>query len=178
MRITALLTFISAFALPSALSAYIPRAGTDTMKPFFLVSSSATESSNLLPLRTDGTLTSSRPLALFSIKEGRLVAVRYPEESPDLRPHIDAPQIPPGVCATYGGLRFVEIVSTNKCARYATFEIKSHPDPRLGSRLTFNREGAFYACGDTKVVAYRVAPGDGPQNVPCDPIDLWTVPAS
>ncbi|KAF8641746.1 hypothetical protein AX16_009823 [Volvariella volvacea WC 439] len=171
MKITALLTFISAFALPSAINAYVP-SGADT-PAFYLVSSSTSGSSNLLPVRMDGSLTGSQPPAIFYFKQGRLVATPS-QGGPEFRPLIDSP--PMGACATYGALGFVQGTSTNKCARYDSFYIQSNPEnAQLGARLTFNWQGAFYACSGARVY-YKLAPGDGPQG--CDPISLWTVAAS
>jgi hypothetical protein len=58
-------------------------------------------------------------------------------------------------CSSYGQLGFVEGSSSNKCAKYNTFNIQSDPEnSQLGARLTFNFVGGFYSCGSGQDVSY------------------------
>jgi len=57
-------------------------------------------------------------------------------------------------CSTYGPLGFVQGSSSNKCARYETFQYQANPEnSQLGSRLVFNWVGGFYSCGSGKDVS-------------------------
>ncbi|KAF8641740.1 hypothetical protein AX16_009817 [Volvariella volvacea WC 439] len=82
MKISTLLTFLGTLVFPSVVNAYVPP-GADT-PAFYLVSSSTSGSSNLLPVRIDNvaggyaTLTGSQPLGIFYFKRGRLVAAQPP----------------------------------------------------------------------------------------------------
>jgi hypothetical protein len=119
------------------------------------------------------------------------VALDARESSTD-RANIGAIPVSSG-CSTYGPLGF-SASSTDKCAMYDSFYIKSNPEnAQLGAKLVFNWVGGFYACGYSRDVGvdvqfvvcriftdefsqvwYKVARDDGPAG--CSAIDLYTVP--
>ncbi len=60
-------------------------------------------------------------------------------------------------CSTYGQLGFVTGSSSDKCAKYNSFQIQSDTEnSQLGAQLTFNYVGGFYACGSGKDVGVDV----------------------
>ncbi|PFH47143.1 hypothetical protein AMATHDRAFT_50519 [Amanita thiersii Skay4041] len=171
---------LSAAALFSVTSAVVVP-GADTPE-FYLVASSGNSGANLLPLRTNGgaggyaTLTGSGPIGKFYFYQGKLVAA-IDGSTATQRPLIGSVLGPTG-CTTYGSLGFTQGSSSNKCARYDSFYIRSNEqNSQLGAKLTFNWVGEFYACGSAQDVWYKVNPDDGPGGVsPCNRIDLYTVP--
>ncbi|PPQ84418.1 hypothetical protein CVT24_009815 [Panaeolus cyanescens] len=160
-------------------AARVPNADTPT---FYLVSSSQTAGSNLLPLRINGgsggysTLKGTGPIGQFYFYQGHLVALDPNGSTSTYRPNIGRVLGSTG-CSTYGNLGFVQGSSSNKCAKYDGFQIQVDPENgQLGSRLTVDFTGAFYSCGAGEDVVYKVNPNDGPSG--CNRIDLWTVPVS
>ncbi|KAF9037700.1 GPI-anchored small secreted protein [Panaeolus papilionaceus] len=167
------------FLASTASGARIPNADTPT---FYLVSSSETPGSNLLPLRMNGgsggysTLLGSGPIGKFYFYQGQLTAVDPNGSTFTYRPNIGRVLGSTG-CSTYGNLGFVQGSSSNKCAKYDGFQIQADPEnSQLGSRLTVDFTGAFYSCGSGQDIVYKINPNDGPSG--CNRIDLWTVPVS
>jgi len=173
-------TLLALTALATTTNTVIPP-GADT-PAFYLVASSSSTNSNLLPLRTDGgaggyaTLTGTGPIGEFYFFQGKLVAAPRPGETATQRPLIGS--IPSsGGCSTYGPLGFTGGSSSDKCAQYNTFSIQSNGEnSQLGAKLAFNSVGGFYACGSGQDVWYQVSQSDGPPGLQCGPIDLYTVP--
>jgi hypothetical protein len=102
----------------------------------------------LQPLRVTGgtdfysTLTGDGPIGQFYFYQGKLTSA-----SPWITPYIGS-SLGPIQCTTYGYLGFAQGGSTDKCARYDTFQIQSNSqNAQLGAKLTFNFVGDFYACG-------------------------------
>ncbi|KAF9443866.1 hypothetical protein P691DRAFT_808208, partial [Macrolepiota fuliginosa MF-IS2] len=151
-----LLALLTAFAITT--NAVIPP-GADT-PAFYLVASSSSTDSNLLPLRTNGgaggyaTLTGTDPIGEFYFFQGKLVAAPLPGSTTTQRPLIGSIPISAG-CSTYGPLGFTGGSSSDKCAQYNTFSIQSDGEnSQLGAQLVFNSVGGFYACGSGQDVSY------------------------
>ncbi|KAJ2929719.1 hypothetical protein H1R20_g7367, partial [Candolleomyces eurysporus] len=172
---------VSALALIPALVAGITVPGADT--PLFYLVATGPDSAgvNFLPVRLHGgspnyssILTGNGPIGKFFLTQGVLVSLDPSGSTLYPRPVVNSVLTANG-CSTYGTLGFVQGASSNKCARYSTFQIQSNPEnAQLGAKLTLNWVGGFYVCGVNKEVVYKVSPGDGPTE--CTPIDLYTVP--
>jgi len=174
-----LLPLLSVLALAPALIHAIVPPGASTPE-FYLVASAQGSAANLLPVRTSGgaggyaTLSGTAPIGIYYFYQGSLVAVTSPTSTSTLKPLI-APAFESG-CTTWGQLGFGS-GSTNKCVLYNSFYIESDSEnSQLGAALTFNFAGGFYACGSGLDIYYQVSPSDGPPNLSCTPINLWTVP--
>ncbi|KAJ3566654.1 hypothetical protein NP233_g6863 [Leucocoprinus birnbaumii] len=169
-----LLSALAVAAFSCASAVVVPGADTPT---FYLVASSTSSPSNLLPLRTTGgsngysTLTGSGPIGQFYFYQGQLVAAGSTPAGALIA------AIPLSSCTTYGQLGF-SVSNTDKCAQRNTFAIQSDSEnSQLGAKLSFNFVGGFYSCGSGQDVWYMVSPGDAP-GLSCQPIDLWTVPVA
>ncbi|PFH53609.1 hypothetical protein AMATHDRAFT_137375 [Amanita thiersii Skay4041] len=155
--------------------------GADT-PAFHLVASSKNSASNLLPLRTSGgsqasaTLTGLGPIGQFYFFQGNLIAAPAAGLTSTQCPFINSVLGSTG-CSTYGSLNFFVGSSSNKCARYTSFQIQSNSEnSQLGAKLVFNYVGNFYACGSGLDVYYKINSNEGPSN--CHRIDLYTVPVA
>ncbi|KAJ2920057.1 hypothetical protein MD484_g290, partial [Candolleomyces efflorescens] len=94
---------------------------------------------------------------------------------PNYRAYIDTGFTGTGSCATFGKLGYLEGSTTNKCATYPKFQLQANKEnAQLGSRLTINHVGGFFACGPDEEIWYKQNEWDGPTN--CMPFDLYTVP--
>jgi len=78
------------------------------------------------------------------------MAVPPPGSSMTQRPLIGAIPSSTG-CTTYGPLGFTQGSSSDKCAKYDSFYIQS--ESQLGTQLSFNFLGGFYACGSNQDVS-------------------------
>ncbi|KAF9451175.1 hypothetical protein P691DRAFT_663774 [Macrolepiota fuliginosa MF-IS2] len=157
----------------------IPNADTPL---FYLVASSSDQSNNLLSVRlatTGGgpaTLLGSGPFPKWYFWQGSLVIVDPSGGSNPWRPLINTSLTGNG-CSKSGALSFVLGSSTNKCAKYGSFQIQSFSEnSQLGAKLVVDYTGGFYACGSNKDIYYKVSTNDGPSN--CNPVDLYTVPVA
>jgi len=111
------------------------------------------------PLRLNGgaggysSLTGSGPIGQFYFQSGKLVALDPAGTSNNYRTLIGSVLGSTG-CSTYGALGFTQGSSSNKCARYDTFQIQSNTEnSQLGAKMVFNYEGGFYACTASKDVS-------------------------
>ncbi|KAF8345105.1 hypothetical protein F5887DRAFT_229733 [Amanita rubescens] len=193
LPISRLISIVASASFAGAVT--VPGASTPS---FYLVASSNTTGPNLLPLQTSGgaggyaTLTGSGPIGVFYFYQGVLTAAPAPGSTATQRALIGAVPLSGG-CSTYGQLGFVVGSSSDECALYNTFSIQSDTESSLlGSQLSFNSVGGFYACGSGQDVGvdvqcriftndyfqvwYQASPTSGPPGLQCAPIALWTVP--
>jgi hypothetical protein len=72
---------------------------------------------------------------------------------PNYRAYINTGFTNTGSCATYGKLGYLQGSTTNKCATYPNFQLQANQqNAQLGSRLTVNHVGGFFACGPDEEV--------------------------
>ena len=97
-------------------------------------------------------LTGNGPVGKFFLTQGVLVSLDPSGSTLYPRPVVNSVLTANG-CSTYGTLGFVQGASSNKCARYSTFQIQSNPEnSQLGAKLTLDWVGGFYVCGVNKEV--------------------------
>lgn len=113
------------------------------------------------PLRTNGgaggyaTLTGSGPIGQFYFSQGTLYTLPQQPNSISPQRALIGSILGSTGCSNYGSLGFTEGSSSNKCARYNTFNIQSNQEnSQLGARLSFNFVGQFYACGSGEDVSF------------------------
>ncbi|CAA7266674.1 unnamed protein product [Cyclocybe aegerita] len=176
--------FASSLFLLSAIPALIwgatvPNADT----PLFYLVSSSKSPANLLPVRMSSggggglaTLKGSGVPAQLYFYQGTLTVYDPNNNTFPYRPLVNSIQDASG-CQSFGALVFVQGTSTNKCARYSSFQIQSNAEnSQLGAELVFNYVGGFYACGSGQEIWYKINASDGPSG--CDLIHLYTVPTA
>ncbi|TFK21050.1 hypothetical protein FA15DRAFT_646159 [Coprinopsis marcescibilis] len=118
---------------------------------------------------------------MFYFYQGQLRATRDrttdPANSEWFSPYINTEFTNSGRCATFGRVGYLigGTSSTNKCASYEMFGLRSYEkNAQLGAELVFRWAGGFWSCGDEEEIWYRKVEGEGPTN--CYPVKLWTVP--
>ncbi len=101
---------------------------------------------------SSATLSGSGSFPKWYFWQGNLVAVDPTGSSTPFRPLVD--ESPDGFgCSTSGPLGFVQGSSSNKCAKYGSFQIQSFVENgQLGAKLVLDFTGGFYACGSTNNV--------------------------
>lgn len=98
-------------------------------------------------------LTGNGPIGQFYFYQGKLTALDPAGTTTTYRPLIGSLLGSSG-CSTYGPLGFTQGSSSNKCARYDSFQIQSNNEnSQLGAKLVFNFEGGFYACESSRDVS-------------------------
>ncbi|KAF6766094.1 hypothetical protein DFP72DRAFT_838677 [Ephemerocybe angulata] len=82
-----------------------------------------------------------------------------------------------GSCSKHGPLIYIGGTTTKKSAYVSDgrFWIQANEEQsQMGSWLTFNWEGSFYACGSSGDIWYKLNPSEGPSD--CYPVQLYAVP--
>ena len=98
-------------------------------------------------------LTGTGVPAQFYFYQGRLTIYDPNNNTLPYLPLINSFQNNVASCDTFGALVFVQGGSTNKCAKYSSFQIQSNgQNSQLGAELVFNYVGGFYSCSSGQEV--------------------------